>query len=86
MSFSVCYNGQFDEQPLKTIYSGTLQQLMKENSNIAIGEADICNGLWAPNYKILNETYPDRFIDVDIQEGNLVGVAAVMCVTGIIPY
>lgn len=86
MGFTLKYDGSTDQVPFKTIYSGTLKKLFAQNPNVVAGEADIGNGMWAPDYHWMKATYGDRFFDVGIQEADLVGIAAGMAVTGKIPY
>jgi transketolase len=86
VAFKVIYNGDPDPAPLRQVYSHTLMELFKNNPNIVAGEADVGNGMWKPNYKLMKDTYGDRFFDVGIQEANLAGVAAGLSVTGKIPY
>lgn len=86
MAYTVVYSGSLDSKPLKNIYSETLKNLFANNPNVVAGEADIGNGMWKPDYKLMKDTYGDRFFDVGIQEANLVGVAAGLSVTGKIPY
>jgi transketolase len=75
-----------DPLALRFYYTGALKELMEKNPDICVGEADVANGMWKPDLEWLRDTYTDRVFDVGIQEGNLVGVAAGMCLTGKIPY
>jgi transketolase len=80
------YTNKKDPKALRFYYTETIKELMKKNPNICVGEADVANGMWKPDFEWLRDTYADRVFDVGIQEGNLVGVAAGMCITGKIPY
>jgi transketolase len=86
MAFTVVYNGDCDPVPLKDVYSATLRDLMEKNPDICIGEADIANGMWAPNLQKMKEQYPYRFYDVGIQEADMVGIACGLSAGGKIPY
>ncbi|MDR2109820.1 MAG: transketolase family protein [Spirochaetaceae bacterium] len=86
MAFTVVYNGECDPIPLKEVYAETLRDLMEKNSAVCAGEADIANGMWAPNTQKMRERYPDRFYDVGIQEADMVGIACGLSAGGKIPY
>ena len=87
MSFNLVFDGKTkDERPMKNVYADTMKGLMEKSDKIVIGEADIGNGIWAPDFFEMQKKFGDRFYDVGIQEANMVGVAAGMSVTGLVPY
>ena len=86
MSFSVCYDGGSDSIQMRDYYKTAIKDLLRENSRVVVGEADNGFGMYGWEYFELKKTYGDRFIDVGIQEANLIGIAAGLSVTGKIPY
>ena len=64
-------------------YGEALAELGKENENIVVLDADLAK---TTKTEIFAKAFPDRFFDVGIAEQNLMGVAAGMATTGLIPY
>jgi len=86
VAFKLIYDGSSDKKQMREYYSGALKDLLKNNPNVVVGEADIGMGTFGPDYHELKKTYGDRYYDVGIQEANLIGVAAGLSVTGKVPY
>lgn len=64
-------------------YGKVLVELGKENPNIIVMDADLSK---STRTEAFGKAYPDRFIDIGIQEMNLVGVAAGLASCGKIPF
>ena len=64
-------------------YGEALAELGKENKNIVVLDADLSK---TTKTEIFAKQFPDRFFDVGIAEQNMMGVAAGMATTGLIPY
>jgi transketolase len=64
-------------------YGKALVELGKENPNIIVLDADLSK---STRTEMFGKAYPDRFIDIGIQESNLVGIAAGLASCGKIPY
>ena len=64
-------------------YGEALADLGKENENIVVLDADLSK---TTKTEIFAKEFPDRFFDVGIAEQNMMGVAAGMATTGLIPY
>lgn len=64
-------------------YGEALAKLGKENKNIVVLDADLSK---TTKTEIFAKEFPERFFDVGIAEQNLMGVAAGMATTGLIPY
>jgi transketolase len=64
-------------------YGKVMVELGKENPNIIVMDADLSK---STRTEAFGKAYPDRFIDIGIQEMNLVGVAAGLASCGKIPF
>jgi transketolase len=64
-------------------YGKTLVELGKESKDIIVLDADLSKSTRTDAF---GKAYPDRFIDIGIQESNLVGVAAGLASCGKIPF
>ncbi|MCR4869448.1 MAG: transketolase family protein [Lachnospiraceae bacterium] len=64
-------------------YGNALVELGKENENLVVLDADLAE---ATKTNIFKKAFPERHIDVGIQEANLVGVAAGLASTGKVPF
>lgn len=64
-------------------YGKALIELGKENPNVIVMDADLSK---STRTEMFAKVFPDRFIDIGIQESNLVGVAAGLASCGKIPF
>ena len=64
-------------------YGKTLVELGKENANVIVMDADLSK---STRTEAFGKAYPDRFIDIGIQESNLVGIASGLASCGKIPF
>lgn len=64
-------------------YGEALQELFPKYKNIVVLDADLAE---ATQTKIFKKAYPERFIDCGIAESNLMGVAAGLAASGMIPF
>ncbi len=64
-------------------YGNALKELGATNPNIVVLDADLAN---ATKTEIFKKAYPDRFFDCGIAEGNMMGIAAGLSTTGLIPF
>ncbi len=64
-------------------YGQALVELGKENKNIVVLDADLSKSTRTDSF---GKAYPDRFIDIGIQEANLVGIATGLAACGKIPF
>jgi transketolase len=64
-------------------YGKALVELGKENKDIVVLDADLSKSTRTDAF---GKAYPDRFIDIGIQEANLVGIATGLASCGKIPF
>lgn len=64
-------------------YGNALKELGATNENIVVLDADLAN---ATKTEIFKKAYPNRFFDCGIAEGNMMGIAAGLSTTGLIPF
>lgn len=64
-------------------YGKTLVELGKEEPRLVVLDADLSK---STKTEFFAKAFPDRFIDIGIQESNLVGVATGLAICGKIPY
>src|SRR3989338_9202781 len=80
-------NDQMIERKLgaatRDAYGKTLIELVKEDPRIIVLDADLSKSTRTDGF---GKAYPDRFIDIGIQEANLVGIAAGLASCGKIPF
>ncbi len=64
-------------------YGNALKELGATNENIVVLDADLAG---ATKTDIFKKAYPERFFDCGIAEGNMMGIAAGLSTTGLIPF
>jgi transketolase len=67
----------------RVAFGETLARLGGENSDIVVLDADLSKSTMTEYFA---KKYPDRFFDVGIAEGNMVGMGAGMALAGKIPF
>ena len=68
---------------MKDVYIDNLIERAKEDKRIVVLDADLMNSNGTIKFK---KAFPDRGIDVGIQEANMIGMAAGLSATGKIPF
>jgi transketolase len=64
-------------------YGKALVELGKENKDVVVLDADLSK---STRTEAFGKAYPERFIDIGIQESNLVGIASGLASCGKIPF
>jgi len=64
-------------------YSGTISELMRDNTNIVILDADLATPI---NINQVMSKYPERSFNCGIAEANMIGISAGLSLTGKIPF
>ena len=81
--FQLAENRQEAGRELRDCVVETLQELMKDDDKITALEADLGG---ASGFTKIKKTNPERFIQCGIAEANMMGVAAVLSLTGFKPF
>ena len=68
---------------LRMVFVETLQDMMKTNDKVVALEADLGG---ASGFTKIEQTNPDRFINVGIAEANMTGISAGLSQRGFIPF
>lgn len=68
---------------MRDVLARTLITLARENPNIAVLDADLIS---ASGLKAFQKEFPERTFDCGVQEADMVGIAAGMSESGIIPF
>lgn len=76
-------NQQSKGKELRKVVVQSLSELMAENEKIVALEADLGG---ASGWSTLKKNFPERFVNVGIAEANMMGVAAGLSQTGMIPF
>ena len=64
-------------------YGEALLKLGQKNENVVVLDADLSS---ATKTNLFSKKYPERFFDIGIAEGNMIGTAAGLATCGKIPY
>ncbi|MBR5046687.1 MAG: transketolase family protein, partial [Eubacterium sp.] len=64
-------------------YGNALVELGKEHENLVVLDADLAGATKTGTFK---KAFPDRFYDCGIAEANLMGIAAGLSTTGLVPF
>ncbi len=64
-------------------YGNALKALGEKHDNVVVLDADLAG---ATKTGVFKKAFPDRFFDCGIAEGNLMGVAAGLSTTGLVPF
>lgn len=83
MSVFVVKNRTADELEMRDAYCNTLMKLAFRDGRVVALDADLSRSMGMTRYA---EAFPDRFVNVGIQEANMMGVAAGLSATGKVPY
>lgn len=72
-----------DSLAMREVYANTLVELAGLYPNLVVLDGDLANSTRA---EVFEQHYPDRFLEMGIAEQNLMGVAAGLATTGMIPW
>ena len=72
-----------DGKPLRLVFGETVTELAAKDPRIVVLDGDLGSSTQA---KIFEDAYPERFYQMGIAEQNMLGVAAGMAKTGLVPF
>lgn len=68
---------------MRAVYGATLLDLAEKDDRIVVLDADLMR---ANGTTVFRDAFPDRTIDVGVAEANMIGIAAGLSATGLIPF
>lgn len=83
MDYEVIWDGTLEKEEMRKAYSRTLLELAEKDERIIAIDADLLNCIAMGDFQ---KRFPERCIDIGIQEANMMGVAAGLSATGMIPF
>ncbi|MGI6669922.1 MAG: transketolase family protein [Acetivibrionales bacterium] len=83
MKIKLADKNDIEKIDMRDVYCRKIVEMMKEDSRVYALDADLLNSIGLGGFQ---KELPDRIIDCGIQEANMVGVAAGMSATGLIPF
>jgi len=76
-------NLSVEDKMMREVYCNTLMELARENDRITVLDADL---MFASSMLNFAKEFHERAFNCGVQEANMIGVAAGMSATGMIPY
>lgn len=83
MNYAIARARNTEPQEMRNIYGGKLAAMASKDPKIVVLDADLMRANGTFGYK---EQFPGRWIDVGVAEANMVGIAAGLSATGMIPF
>ena len=74
---------QEEAQEMRAVFAETMEELVAQDDRVVYLDADIINSIGMMKFW---QAHPDKTIDCGIQEANMIGMAAGMSATGLIPF
>lgn len=72
-----------EEKEMRAVFAEVIEEMAQEDKRVIYLDCDLMNSIGMANYWKEN---PDRAINCGIQEANMIGTAAGMSATGLIPF
>lgn len=88
MHVTIAENHAPEEKAMATVYFETMMRLMGKHPEVMDIESDLgaCILGGGDNVRAMQQTYPKQFVNVGIQESNMVGVACGLSAVGKVPF
>ncbi len=83
MILKVAPGAKLDDEEMREVYIQTLIKLAQQDEKIVVLDADLMHSNNTYKFK---EVFPDRGINVGVQEANMIGIAAGLSASGKIPF
>lgn len=81
--YKVCSDIQTEQEEMRFAFGQVMDELAAKDNRVIYLDADIINSIKMVDFA---RKYPDRTINCGVQEANMIGVAAGISATGLIPY
>lgn len=81
--YKVCQKIETEAVEMRSVFAQVMEEMQAEDSRLIYMDADLMNSIGMANYW---KEHPEKAINCGIQEANMIGVAAGMSATGLIPY
>ena len=81
--FECCSVIQTEEKEMREVFAEVMEQLALADPRVIYLDCDIINSIKMTNFA---QTHPEHTINCGIQESNMIGVAAGLSETGLIPF
>ncbi|MFV0468094.1 MAG: transketolase family protein [Dysgonomonas sp.] len=81
--YKVCSDIQIEKEEMRFAFGQVMDELATIDKRVIYLDADIINSIKMVDFA---KKYPDRTINCGVQEANMIGVAAGISDTGLIPY
>ena len=81
--FQICKEIKSEELEMRQVFAKVMDELASKDDRVVYLDADIMNSIKMVEF---SKKYPDRTINCGIQEANMIGVAAGLSATGLIPF
>lgn len=81
--FEICKDIKNEELEMRQVFAKVMDDLASEDERVVYLDADIINSIKMVEF---SKKYPERTVNCGIQEANMIGVAAGMSATGLIPF
>lgn len=81
--FKICKDIKNEELEMRQVFATVMDDLASEDERVVYLDADIINSIKMVEF---SKKFPKRTVNCGIQEANMIGVAAGMSATGLIPF
>lgn len=81
--YRICEEIKPEEKEMREVFAQVMDELTRSDSRVVYLDADIINSI---KMTAFSKKYPQRTINCGIQEANMIGVAAGISETGLIPF
>lgn len=81
--FKICKDIKNENLEMRQVFAKVMDDLASKDDRVVYLDADIMNSIKMVDF---SKKYPERAVNCGIQEANMIGVAAGMSATGLIPF
>lgn len=81
--YKVCQEIETEAVEMRSVFAQVMEDMQSKDDRVIYMDADLMNSIGMAKYW---KAHPDKAINCGIQEANMVGVAAGMSATGLVPF